>query len=273
MAIHDAYPRRTPYELALPGDDFIDDHLEAIREEAEDRGSAVESPDALMLLGTAGRAHRALAPPDADPGALPEYGALLFHAYHFWRTGGRVHLVSAGVARFAAEASAGAPAPAGEGDRARLPAEAGYLQLPRNLFWARAIEDGPAEAVDGFFWSAPAGTFHALLALGMRGDRPGLSVVPLPAGRLDDLDGWAAVDARPDGKDFESTLPGGEIDRLYSLETTGEGLKLVARLLAYAARAPGGGEEVRPPEEPPEDGPPPSELPATRITVTAENSS
>jgi hypothetical protein len=61
----------------------------------------------------------------------------------------------------------------------------------------------------------------------VRPDRPGFSVVPA-GGVLDDVPHWAAVDARPGGRDFETTLPGGEMDRLYSVETTAELLKLAS---------------------------------------------
>jgi len=43
---------------------------------------------------------------------------------------------------------------------------------------------------------------------------------------------------RQAGPDFETTLPGGELEGLYSLETAGEALKLVARLFQYLSEVP-----------------------------------
>jgi hypothetical protein len=61
----------------------------------------------------------------------------------------------------------------------------------------------------------------------VRADRPGFSVVSA-SGVTDDEPHWADLDARPDGQDFATTLPGGELDRLYSIETAGELLRLAS---------------------------------------------
>ena len=73
---------------------------------------------------------------------------------------------------------------------------------------------------------APA-ELHVLIALGVRPDRPGFSVVPA-SGVLDREPHWAEIDAREQGADFETTLPGGELDRLYSIENAAELLKLTS---------------------------------------------
>jgi hypothetical protein len=62
-------------------------------------------------------------------------------------------------------------------------------------------------------------------------------VVPV-TGTTDTLPHWADADARPDGVDFETTLPGGEQDRLYSLETPAEMLKLVSRVFWHVDTSP-----------------------------------
>jgi hypothetical protein len=48
---------------------------------------------------------------------------------------------------------------------------------------------------------------------------------------------WAEP-GRDEGRDFENVLPGGEMAGLYSILTTAEALKLVARLLWYVEATP-----------------------------------
>ena len=109
------------------------------------------------------------------------------------------------------------------------PSRAGYVQLPHYLFWARPEAGGPAEALDGFFWVlTPAHRLHLMVASGMRADRPGLGVMPVPEIPGEEASRWAAVNVRERGDDFASTLPGGE--DLCSIETLGEVVKLAGRL-------------------------------------------
>jgi hypothetical protein len=123
------------------------------------------------------------------------------------------------------------------------PTGSGYLQLPANLFWSSIAPDTPPEPVDGFFYTlsvgneAPNASFHrlqVLLILGVRRSRAGFSVIPLDTGvgpgLLADLS-----ETRPGG-DFANVLPGGEISGLYSILTTTEALKLVARAFWYIDR-------------------------------------
>jgi hypothetical protein len=65
----------------------------------------------------------------------------------------------------------------------------------------------------------------------MRGDRPGLSVVPVAELPIADVGDWAAMEMREGGGDFTSTMPGAQLDGLYELRSTGEALKLAARVL------------------------------------------
>ena len=100
------------------------------------------------------------------------------------------------------------------------------------LVWAAPAPNLRPEPADGFFWSwvepdDEPPRLHVLLALGVRPDRAGFSVVPT-TGILDREPHWAEVEGRPDGTDFETTLPGGELDRLYSVQTAAELLKLAS---------------------------------------------
>jgi hypothetical protein len=74
----------------------------------------------------------------------------------------------------------------------------------------------------------------------MVGERSGFSVLPVPPIPLADARRWLTERGRDPGQgpDFESTLPGGDLGRLYSVETSGELLKLLARALAVAVTAP-----------------------------------
>lgn len=357
MSDRDSWARLTPYEIGIPGREFADRNFQAIAREAEARGADPRDPGAFLMLGEVGRVLREIQGEEDRGGeALQRFGAFLFHAFHFHRAGESMLFVETGAARYLVE---GAPNPeewAGE-----LPRDAGYLQLPRHLFWsapgtasgvepdapaaregkggrARAGSDpdhaglaagpggthgttdppgpspgnqaggsgdqsgssddpgggsagpdggsggpdggsgdpsGPAEPVDGIFWARSAGeTLSLLVALGVRGDRPGISVVSLPPVPLADARGWLTASVRDEGEDFRTTLPGGELDGLYSIVTLGEALKLTARALAYVHTVPEslGDEERSPPAgevvgEAGGGGPIPSLLPFRRVRL------
>lgn len=305
--MHDAYARRTPYELAFPDEETARERFGSIRENAVERGeeAALADPGRFLALPRAAEILHEIRDPRAEPEKAHQHGVLLYHAFHFAEAGRPLFLLGTHAARYLVES---APSPPGEDGRLGPPEPAGYLQLPRHLFWTRPAEDGPPEPVDGIFWSAPGGDRIAvLLAAGLREDRPGLSVVPLPAVPLSDAPTWLETRIRSGERDFESTLPGGELDRLYSLEAAGEVLKLLARLFRYLelfpdavtphpGRSPDGEEAEREPEEAagaepplaeqgtgaaesgpeeagalpqraPGEGPPPSALPYRRIEL------
>jgi hypothetical protein len=170
--------------------------------------------------------------------ALQHHGRLLFHAFHFWQgRAERVELSEDEVRWLIDEVSRVG------GWRLRPPSSVGYLRLPRNLLWTAPAPGLTPEPADGFFWlfsepeDEPA-RLHLLLVLGVRPDRPGFSVVPA-TGVLDDEDHWAEATGRKDGTDFETELPGGELDRLYSVETAAELLKLASRAFWHLDPASG----------------------------------
>lgn len=231
--------RQDPYTLVFGAESMDERLFPPIAEEAEARDQPLEDPDRFLFLSSVGKLLQAIAgtaPYDADePGpaegqkeAVRQYGRLLFHAFHFWRAHKtRVELAQDRVRWLLRDVTS-------VGDwTLRPPAAAGYLSLPRNLIWAAPAPDLQPEPVDGFFWmlaepgDEPA-RLHVLLALGVRPDRAGFSVVPA-TGILDDEPHWADVDARPGGVDFETTLPGGDLDELYSIESAAEVLKLASR--------------------------------------------
>jgi hypothetical protein len=246
--VTDPAARSTPYDLVF-GVEAIDDRLfPPIGEEAEARGHPLDDPDRFLFLTSVGRLLQAIvgageeqegaATPGGGSGeALKQHGRLLFHAFHFWRGGKPV--VDLDEQRLRALLD-------GEvvvGDwTLTAPAPAGYLRLPRNLVWAAPAAALRPEPADGFFWAfdvaatdpSDSGTaraappaLHLLMVLGVRPDRPGFSVVTA-TGVLDREQHWADVDAREGSRDFATTLPGGELDRLYSIESTAELLKLAS---------------------------------------------
>ena len=260
MSLHDAYARRTPFELAFPDAGAVDDFVRAVSAEAGAREVDASDRMSFALLGSVGATVRTLQGPEAPSEALHDYIALLYHVYHFVRQGRPLHLVDVHVARLLVD---GPPA----GAAGEPPAPAGYAQLPRHLFWVGG-GDEPAEPVDGFFWTlARDGTFHLLLAIGMREGRPGLTVVPLPEAPWSDAHAWTEASVREGGGDFRTNLPGGELEGLYSLTAAGEALKLAARLFAYERAVPAAVEKHMPPSDGggEGDGPAPSRLPYRKV--------
>ncbi len=243
MRKHDDYARRTPYELAFPDDAGADKLVADLAAEAAARGVDPADRTAFSLLAAAGAFVHDFQGPNAPAAAIHDYLALLYHAFHFVRAGRPVHVVATGAARYLVE---GAP----EGSVPCAPGPAGYVQLPRHLFWVGgdgASPSGgaaPSEPVDGFFWTLGSkGLIHILLVSGMRDDRPGLAVVRVPEASFAEAGQWLRMDVRDDGGDFATTLPGGELDGLYSFTASGEVLKLVARLFVYEKVVPEAVEE------------------------------
>ncbi len=279
-------PRLTPYELVFGADQMDDKLFPPIADEAAARDVALDDPDRFLFLTSVGKLLRGIAGDPAERAATPEsseaadladdagetmrqYGRLLYHAFHFWRHGRNLFLLDPDAAR----ALVDTPPPVGDWSLT-TPSPAGYLQLPHHLFWAAPAPGMRPEPADGFFWtfhdgSIEAASLHVLLALGLRPDRPGVSVVPAE-GVLDDVEHWANVAGRDGGgEDFESTMPGGELDRLYSLETTAEVLKLASLCFWQVSAHPESlGAQERP--DPAADAGdrtrmPPSDLPFRRV--------
>jgi hypothetical protein len=231
--------RETPYDVVFRRGriDFEGGRFDDVRAEAEQRGMVVDDPERFVMLGSVGALLREMVLDEAaaddsgdlwqalPPQAIAQMGALLYHAYRFREAGTHVLTIGDTTAR-ALAANEAAPNPAAT----PLP-DAGYVQLPRNLFWARADEDGAAEPLDGFFFARGLRT-DILLALGVRPRRPGFTAIPL-AVDADLFDRIADERARDDGADFGNILPGGEIDGLFGLTSAAEALKLAALALRW----------------------------------------
>jgi hypothetical protein len=232
-------PRLTPYELILG-------HLEptiwpAIREEAAARGTDSRRRDRFVLLGHVGAALQDMIPDDVPADAIEEYADLLYQGYQFWDFGRRLYLFDVAVTE-------GLAAPEMElGNWVFAGPPSCYLQLPYQRFWARVASGAPYEPVDGCFVvvdetePAPDAGAHLrlLLVLGLRADRPGISLVSY----CTDLDPATAAARgrrpwREDAAPFANAIPGGASRGLHTIVTTSELEAFVIRALAYFDQNP-----------------------------------
>ncbi|HEU4456357.1 MAG TPA: hypothetical protein VFR81_25040 [Longimicrobium sp.] len=229
--------RLTPYEIAFMDGDFESRVFPMIQAEAEGRREDAARRERFVFLGTGGDAIREIIPPDAPPEMLEEYRALFYHAFNFWRFGRRLYVLDPAVARYLVEG-----APTLDDWSFAAPFESVYLQLPTNLFWASIGTDVPPEPVDGFFVTLsqdrdpldlPFTDVQVLMVLGIHRLRAGFSVIPFDTEVGAGIPSVWAEPGRDTGADFENVLPGGEMAGLYSILTTAEALKLVARILWY----------------------------------------
>ena len=264
MSLHDAFARFTPYELSFPGLSPARAHFDAIRSEADARQVYARDPSSFIMLAATGQAVREIRSTEDDPALIRQYGLLLYHAFHFSEQGEELYLIETGALRElldeAPEMLEWEPS-LGE----TVGHAAGYAQLPQHLVWVRSEEDAAPESLDGFFWVRSSDEhFGLLLALGMRGERPGLSVVGLSDLPLNEACDWSRLPVREEGDDFSSSIPGSELEGLYELRSAGEALKLAARVLWRLECGEEGSYGVRP-VEPGGGGPRASDLAFRRI--------
>lgn len=226
------HERTHPYDLVFGAGEFESRIFPSIRDEAQERGVDVWDRGALLQLVTVGELLRSLLPPDSGATAFEQFSSVVVHAFHFWLSDKHTYTIDDATLRtlLSAETHVGA------WDMAP-PFPAGYVQLPRNLLFARIDEGVAAEAVDGFFFTMPGLNdpavppfveLQVLLVLGLMPHREGFSIIdivtPFPA----ELPGhFGDAQAREEGSDFANVLPGGE--RLFALTNRLEALKLVSR--------------------------------------------
>jgi hypothetical protein len=229
--------RLTPYELAFLEGDFESRVFPLIQDEAEARREDPARLDRFVYLAAGGEAIRDIIPPEAPPEMLEEYRALFYHAFNFWRFGRRLYVLEPPVARYLVEA-----APRLEEWEFSAPYDSLYIQLPPNLFWASINTGVPPEPVDGFFVTVARDTdplgvpfmdVQVVMVLGIHRLRAGFSVIAFDTEAGQGIPPVWTEAGRETGTDFENVLPGGDIAGLYSILTTSEALKLVARVLWY----------------------------------------
>lgn len=224
--------RLTPYELIL--ESLEADAFPAIRAEAEQRGRDALEHDEFLLLGMVGATLSSMIADDAPAEAVDQYGELFWQGYRFWVAGRRFYT-------FGESITSSLIASTYDMHDWQLAAPPScYLQFPNQRLWARVAPDAPFEPVDGCFvaaheTNADGGTrveLRVLLVLGLRPERPGISLV------LDSIDlesreapsraaqPWSDADAP-----FATSLPGGERRGLRVVATRGELETLVLRAL------------------------------------------
>ena len=231
--------RLTPYELILQPLETT--AFPAIREEGERRGTDTRRRDQFVLLGGVGAALKEMIADDAPADAIEQYADLLFHGYQFWEFGRRLYVLGDEVTRRLTEPALDL------GDWTLAAPPACYLQLPYQRLWARVEADAPYEPADGCFVvvddtePAPDAGAHlrVLLVLGLREERPGISLVSY---RTDLKPASApALAARPwraDAEPFAAAIPGAERRDYRAIATTSELQALVLRALWYLDRHP-----------------------------------
>ncbi len=217
--------RRTPYEMVFGSERFAETEFPAIEEEAESRGTAMVGRDDLASLARVGALLQTVAPEASEPSALTRYLDILFHGFRFWKAGCSMYAFEEPVLRSLVER-----APDLSGWAPSSPAPSIYIELPKNLFWADAVEGQPPEPVEGLFVAvgsdAAKDDLRILAVLGMRADRPGFSVIEVVA---------PPEEAKTSGNPttFRSEIPGADLAQLYSLARPSEILLIVMRMLWY----------------------------------------
>ena len=224
--------RAHPYDLVFGLPEFETERFPAIGGDAETHGVDVYDREAFLLLASVGELLRALLPPDSTGTAFEQFGPIVAQAFQYWLNGKQTFTLEEAKLR----ELLGSAAAIGAWDMAP-PTPAGYVQLPRNVLFARIDESAHAEAVDGFFFTMPGlndpavppySHLDVLLVLGLVPHRGGFSVIAVTAPITAEAPGhFGDAQARAAGADFTNVLPGGE--RLFAVTNTLEVLKLVAR--------------------------------------------
>jgi hypothetical protein len=140
--------------------------------------------------------------------------ALMHHAYILWDAG--VLTLPLAPDRLAGLLDA----PPAISPGLQEPPRAYYAQLLERQVWARVIDDGAAEPMDGCFVHASGNELRVLGIFGLRPDRDGFSAVETVGPRPRELE-------RPDGTPlFSPVLTGGAAAGLYSIVGAEELLEL-----------------------------------------------
>ncbi len=210
--------RATPFDLVFGS--LAAERFPAI-EAALDAGHA-RNRDAFLMVREVAQLVHDLRPEDGAGTEVGELAALLHHAYLFWRAGTPTLALS--PTEFESILSV-PPAPLDD-----QPPPEFYVQLPERRLWAAVVAGASHEPVDGcFLGMEPNGELTVLAALGIRADRPGLSVAEVAGPR-------PPSPARPDGSAlFAPAMAGGAPAGLASLTGAEELLELGWRLWAAAA--------------------------------------
>ena len=87
MTLHDSYARFTPYELAFPNLDHLEELILRVEEEAKNQGLDLSNPNTFFAMGHVDAFVREIQGPDALPETIYQYVTLVFHAVNFNQAG------------------------------------------------------------------------------------------------------------------------------------------------------------------------------------------
>jgi len=262
MTLHDSYARFTPYELAFPKLDRLEELIVRIEQEVKAQSVDLSNLNTFFAMEPLDAFVREIQGSNALPKTIYQYITLVFHAVHFHQAGCPIYLLSEDVTRdLVKNHQGGQPTP---------PESSGYMQLPQHLLWISDADSSAPESIDGIFWVLSSHkTLYSLLIAGLRPDRPGFTIVPVPEAPVSDAGSWVDAVVRNGMDDFSSQLPGSDLDQLHALQTSGEVLKLLARFFAYVSSVQDMSEMVNPRASDQMD-PAPSALPYFRVTQNAQ---
>jgi hypothetical protein len=213
-------PRPTPFDLVFA--QVAETAFPSIRAALERAGQDPSDRDAFLMVPQVVSLLHDFRPEEGLGEGMDHLVALVHHAYLLWNAGALTLPLPA--ERLAALLDA--PAPLSPG--LREPPRAYYAQLLDRQVWARVIDDGAAEPMDGCFVHAAGAELRVLGIFGLRPDRDGFSAVETVGPRPQGLE-------RPDGTPlFSPVLAGGASAGLYSIVGAEELLELGWRTRALA---------------------------------------
>lgn len=217
-----ASARATPFDLVFGS--LAAERFPALRTAIDAAHAEPRDRDAFLMVREVIQLVRELRPDEGMGEEIGQLAALLHHAYLFWAAGTPTLEISA------AEFSGLIQDPAAEPAARAEPPPEFYVQLPERRIWAAVVSGAAPEPLDGCFLGASRdGGLTVLAALGLRPDRPGLSVVEVAGPRVTSL-------ARPDGSPlFAPVLEGGRPAGLASITGGEELLELGWRAWILAA--------------------------------------
>ena len=184
-----------------------------------------------MLAGHVGVVLDEMLADQADADASVQAAELLWQVWRCWEAGVRLYVLSE-------DAAARLTVPAYDAGAWRFAAPpACYVQLPYQRAWGRVAETAAYEPVDGWFVAARdvgdgAHEVSILAMLGLRRDRPGVSLVPHRVVLSDvEVRERIAHPWREGAAPFTNAIPGGELMGYRTLATSSELESLVLRTL------------------------------------------
>ena len=212
--------RPTPFDLVFPK--FAESVFPAIRTALERGGHDAADRDAFLLVPEVVTLLHDLRPEEGIGEGMDQLVALVHHAYLLWDAG--VLTLPLTADRLADMLEGPAPASTDPG----IPPRAYYAQLLDRQVWARVLDEGAAEPMDGCFVHPTGADLRVLGIFGLRPERDGFSAVEAVGPRPVHLE-------RPDGTAlFSPALAGGQAAGLYSIVGAEELLELGWRTRAIA---------------------------------------